>query len=118
MPLMQWRRFRISQCGDRYVSDTVIHKGLISQTKFFALLFKWIVSQMVLVTTAATAAEGTMSASKTAMKTTVVSPCRLFLAESSLQNSGWGVFAGVDFQPGESLVRNESELVTTKNEKW
>jgi hypothetical protein len=29
--------------------------------------------------------------------------CSLYLAESSVKNAGWGVFAGKDFTPGEKV---------------
>ena len=31
-------------------------------------------------------------------------PCSVYLAESTIQNAGWGVFAARDFELGERIV--------------
>lgn len=32
-------------------------------------------------------------------------PCGLYLAESTIPNGGWGVFAGKDYEIGDHVVR-------------
>ncbi len=39
--------------------------------------------------------------------------CTLYLAESSIVDAGWGVFAGKDFELGDRLVRSPSRGTTT-----
>jgi hypothetical protein len=102
----RFRRVLISPWEENIFHYTYSCDGLIFRTiSAFILLLEWTVLQMLMATTTAASTGKTTSSS-----------CRLYLADSSLQNSGWGVFAGIDFQPGESLVRKERECQISKDD--